>query len=372
MRAAIRPAVLALAWSMSVGACSTQDMPPARTSATTHGSIALANLDRLIEQGAGSPASLDLLLLRAQLLGDVEVFDRVAALADAQAEGGDDLARRARARAAVHRFADALADLRAAESAGGARAGATLAAPHASVLVAMGRARDALPGLEADALRRPGFATHGALARAYAAVGRLEEADALYARALDELDTTSPFPAAALWFARGLMWSEQGADPGRGAALYARALRLLPQYVAANVHLAELEIARGELAAATARLQPVAAASKDPEALALLGQLELGAGRADRGRAHIEEARRRYERLLARHPAAFADHAAEFFLGPGADPERAYAWARRNLDGRQTRRAYLLAIRAARATQRLGEARALEEAMHRSLPPRAA
>jgi tetratricopeptide (TPR) repeat protein len=349
-------------------ACAASAMADER--ASTNGDIALANLDGLIEQTSGEPGSIDLLLLRGQFLADHEVLDRVAVLTEPQDQGAAQLLRRAHARAAAHRFYEAGLDLDAAQ-----RAGASpdaLRGPRASLQVALGHAQDTLPALRAQAARRPGFASHCALALAQAGVGHVEEADALYATALRELDTTSPFPAAAVWFARGLMWSEQAGDPRRGAAMYGQALRLLPTYVPANVHLAELEIARGDDGQAAARLAQVVAVSRDPEALALLGTLHRRLGDDARGRDEIEQARRRYEELLQRHPLAFADHAAEFYLDAGSDAERALHWARINLLARETRRAYTLAIRAARAAQRLDEARDLESRRDARFDPRAA
>ena len=331
-------------------------------SATTSSAIALANLDALIEQGAGDPASVDLLLLRAQLLADDTVFDRAITLTDA-ASTAPELLRRARARAGVHRFADALADLEAAE-----QAGAKVDAQRASLWLAMGRASEALPMLQAEANRRPGFATHAALARGLAAAGRLDEADGFYAQALAELDTTSPFPAASLWFARGMMWAEQGGNAARGRRMYAEALRLVPEFVVANIHMAELEAEAGEVAAAIARLQRVVDQATEPEALALLGALHVNAGETQRGRDEIGAARRRFDALLARHPRAYADHAAEFFLGAGGDAERARFWARLNLAERGTRRAHQLAIRAAEAAGRPDEAMALRARMHERFP----
>jgi hypothetical protein len=46
--------------------------------------------------------------------------------------------------------------------------------------------------------------------------------------------------------------------------------------------------------------------------------------------------------LLARHRDAFADHAAEFWLTVGGDPERALRLALHNLSVRQTPRARAL------------------------------
>jgi hypothetical protein len=53
---------------------------------------------------------------------------------------------------------------------------------------------------------------------------------------------------------------------------------------------------------------------------------------------------------------AFADHAAEFYLGPGADPDRAWALARQNLANRETDRAVALAIKAAETSGHYDEA----------------
>jgi hypothetical protein len=210
-----------------------------------------------------------------------------------------------------------------------------------------------------SSLEARGLAARSALAGAYAAVGRLAEADQLYAAAVAELETTSPFPHAWIYFARGALWAES--DPARGEAMLAQAVALLPAFAAASVHLAELESARGDRAAAIARLERTAAASREPEALALLGALHLSTGEAARGRREIASAKARFEALLARHPLAFADHAAEFYLGPGADPERAWQLARQNLAARPTDRAVRLAIQAARACGRDREARALRQ-----------
>jgi hypothetical protein len=58
---------------------------------------------------------------------------------------------------------------------------------------------------------------------------------------------------------------------------------------------------------------------------------------------------------------AFADHAGEFYVGPGADPERAWVLAQQNLVNRPTDRAAALAIKAAQASGHYRQARALLE-----------
>jgi tetratricopeptide (TPR) repeat protein len=333
--------------------------------ATTDASVALANLDQLIEQAGQDPAGVDLLLTRMQFLADHGVLDRVKSLTEGHAGSANELLHRAHARAAAHRFSEALADLELASRLG-APENATRA-QRASVLSAMGRADEALPWLRDRAASAPGFASHVALAQANAAAGHPEEADALYERALAEIDTTLPFPAAAVWFARGLMWAEQLGDSARGAAMYEQALRLVPQYVPANLHLAELQAAHGNTAEALAHLDRIVAVSRDPESLALLGTLHRRTGEATRGDGEIRQAQACFEELLRRHPQAFADHAAEFYLDAGADPERALHWARINLLARETPRAFALAIRAARSAHRPDEARDLEARRDASL-----
>jgi len=326
---------------------------------TTSSVIAIANLDQQISQLRKDAGVEELLLVRSRFLGDYDALDRASSLSERRFATSRELLLRARTRSAVHRFADALADLAATERAG---ANPDEVAPfRASILVAIGRAADAIPLLEQGLVSNPGFASRSALAGAYAALGRLADADRLYVEALGDLDTTLPFPYAWIHFARGLMWVEQGRDQVRGEALYRQALTYVPEFVAANIHLAELEIARGDIQSAMPRLERVVQLSNEPEAAALLGTLYMRTGDTSRGSHEVEIARRRYDWLLARYPLAFADHASEFYLGPGADPKRAWILAQQNLVNRQTERAAALAIKSAEASGHHREARALLE-----------
>ncbi len=324
---------------------------------TTASVIAIANLDQQIAQLREEPGIEELLLVRSRFIGDYEALDRASRLTEARFETGPDLIRRARTRSAVHRFGDALADLSAAERAG--IAVDKIFPQHASILIATGRAVEVIPQLEADLVRHPGYGSRGTLAGAYAASGRLDAADRLYVAALSDLDTTLPFPYAWIYFARGLMWAEQGGDPVRAEVLYRKALMYFPEFVPANVNLAELEIARGDTASAMARLLRVVSSSNEPEALALLGTLHERAGDVATGKQEISLALQQFESLLVLYPLAFADHAAEFYLGPGANPERAWVLAEQNLANRDTDRAAALAVKVAEATGRYAEATAL-------------
>lgn len=336
--------------------CSAKNSASIRDAAinTTSSMIAIANVDQQIRQAGNEAGVEELLLVRSRFLGDYEALDRASALGEGRFGSAKELLLRARTRTAVHRFRDALADVDAAQHAGAMPN--EVSTLRASILVAIGRGREVIPELEANLGRRPGFASCSALAVAYAAVGRLRDADRLYVQALSYLDTTLPFPYAWIYFARGLMWSEQGGDQVRAEALYRKALEYVPEFVTASIHLAEIEALSGHGESAMVRLGNVARSSNEPEAVALLGVLHVRAGDSVHGFQEIAEARDRYESLLARDRLAFLDHAAEFYLGPGADPERAWTLAQQNLANRQTDRAAVLAIKAAEAGGRYPEA----------------
>jgi tetratricopeptide (TPR) repeat protein len=156
---------------------------------------------------------------------------------------------------------------------------------------------------------------------------------------------TSPFPPAMLEFQLGRLWIEHD-DLRRAHAWCAAAVRRLPGYVPAQGHLAELDAALGQTAAAIARLRPLARASDDPDYATQLARILRDAGQADEAQAWRDQAEARYDELLARHPDAFADHAAEFWLTIGGDPGRALRLARHNLSLRHTPRARALMRRA--------------------------
>jgi tetratricopeptide (TPR) repeat protein len=329
----------------------------------TPGDVALHNLDdhiRLLEleieaQGKAPVARraelVDYLLSRSQFLSTFSDFQRAEELAEpAPAEFPRDpkaLLLRARYRGAVHRFAEAESDLSSAEALGAAPRDTEL--QRASLHIAQGRELEAaLAVAERRAKSLPALERLSVVALAEAALGRFEEADEHYRAALAAYRDVSPFPVAFVSFQRGVMWAELAAQPGRALPFYREAVRVLPQYVVGNVHLAELELQRGERPAAERRLRPLAHQSEDPEPWSALGQLLLQ-GKPDdaEGRTLIARAGRRYEQLLAQQRSAFLDHAAEFWLGPGADPARALELARANLALRPTGRAHQLVLEAA-------------------------
>jgi tetratricopeptide (TPR) repeat protein len=327
---------------------------------TTRGDLALKNLDDRIttlESRVSGTSDLqtrtrlsDLLLTRVQFLGTFSDFARIddvarTALRDFPNEAGAHLLE-ARALGAVHRFSEAEGSL-----ARAAALGADVAPALAAVHIAQGRELPAaLAVAEQHAKTAPTLEALALWANAEAALGDFERADEHYRAALDGYDDVLPFPVAYVQFQRGVMWAEMANDPARALPYYVEAVARLPQYVAANVHLAELESAGGKQREAIERLRRVMTRTSDPEPAALLGELLAQSDPPDPAAEELlTRARSSYAELLARHPTAFLDHAAEFFMGPGADPARALELARENLNVRETPRAYTLAIEAARA-----------------------
>jgi tetratricopeptide (TPR) repeat protein len=139
-------------------------------------------------------------------------------------------------------------------------------------------------------------------------LGRHDAADRAFADALAALDTTSPFPAAWLHFARGVMWAEHAGDAARGERHYRLAVAVLPQFFLAQVHLAEIEVARGEVAAALGRLSMLAPSPANPEIDLLRGAILRRCGDEMDARSRFDAARRGYARLADELPDAFAHH----------------------------------------------------------------
>ena len=105
----------------------------------------------------------------------------------------------------------------------------------------------------------------------------------------------------------------------------------------------------GDVEPALARLYRLAASSDDPDYAAQLARILGEMGRREESVAWGRMAATRYDELIAAHPEAFADHAAEFWLGVGNDPPKGLRLAEINLRVRKTRRAYDLLAQAIEA-----------------------
>ena len=284
-----------------------------RRLATTSGVLAVANLqaqiDGLAAQLAGARSSrapavaerarlVDLLILRGEVLGRIADYERAAELAlvlvrDAPDDGAAWLAR-ARTRATFHRFAEALADLDAAGRRGAGQA--ALDAERAAILQAVGCYA------EARVLRR-------------------DAAERLFTEARRRYRGVSPFPVASLDSRRGLMWLGQR-DLHTARAWFDVAVQRVPAYAPALGHRAEVDAALGARDAAIDRLRPLAASSDDPEYAASLAGVLSNAGHPQEAEHWRISAAARYDELMLRHPEAFVDHAADFWLTVGGDSDK--------------------------------------------------
>jgi tetratricopeptide (TPR) repeat protein len=328
----------------------------------TAGELAVVNLNSSLQRAwevsrrwpdrpGGVERIVDEEQLRAQFLGDVTALDRLATLAAEQCRSRPELALThlvaAQAASMAHRFRDARMHLEAAEA-----SGAAFAQTRRSWLSIKQAQGEDLPEV-LEARRRaaeisPELQELVALGALLADLGRFEEAEGTYERALQTYDGVSPFAVAWVCFQLGLLWGELVPAPqlGRAALWYEQAIKYLPAYVGARVHLAEIYLERGNSDFAEALLKPVVG-SGDPEVKWRLTQVMEAQGRSEEAETQREAARSAFEDLLARHPLAFADHGAEFYLSTGADPPRALVLARINLRNRPTVRAFELAYSAA-------------------------
>jgi len=325
---------------------------------TTDGTIALFNLHAQIESlelraARGLLTSrwrvelVDRLTLRGQILGRVADYERAAALAEqlASQTPTDGLAflGRARTRALLHRFEEALTDLDVAERLGWGSP--EVAAERAAIFQAVGRYDEAMALRLAAVRRRADFESLWALASLHAERGEIAAAERLFSESRGKFRGVSPFGLAQLDFQQGHMWQEQG-DLGRARGWLTAASSRLPGYAHAEGHLAEVEAALGEREVAIERLTRLASVSDDPDYATQLARVLGQVGRLEEAVAWRARAEVRYGELVARHPAAFADHSAEFWLTVGGDPHRALGFARQNFAVRQTPRAYALLSRA--------------------------
>ena len=331
----------------------------------TDGTIALLNLRAQIDglepdvrRGHTTIESrvclIELITLRGLILGQIADYQRAEEIAEQlvrdAATDGTAFAARARTLAVLHRFTEALDDIDRAE-----RLSLDVEITNrerAAIFQALGRYDEALAIREEAADRRATFENAASLVGLYAERGQIDPAERMYAVSRRRYRGVSPFPLALLDFQLGLMWMSKG-RLGDARKRFDAARRRVPAYAPAQGHLAEVEAELGEIESAVARLHSLAASSDDPDYAAQLARILGDAGRAHESRHWCRLAAARYDELVACHPEAFADHAAEFWLAAGANPTKALPLARMNVEVRKTPRAYWLLAQAVAADEAL-------------------
>ena len=131
------------------------------------------------------------------------------------------------------------------------------------------------------------------------------------------------------------------------------AVQRLPACAPTQGHLAEVEAEIGNAEDAVARLYPLVTSSDDPDYASQLARILQDLGRIEESQHWCRLAARTYSGLVVEYPEAFADHDAEFWLGPGANPNEALELARINFATRKTPRSHALLSLALGANERL-------------------
>jgi tetratricopeptide (TPR) repeat protein len=331
---------------------------------TTSGEIAFGNLDATVrgaaakaalhpEDAAASRQFVDLLLTRGQFRGWIADYERAAEVADAAVRAHPDSADAHLARASTlgtfHLFESSLQEVQAAAD---AKAPApAVAHARATDLIAEGRFDEAQ---ELGLWKDPAVLDSSALATAAVLAGergQTDESEALFEKARAAFRDVTPFPVAWIAFQHGWLLERKG-DRARAKEYFAQAHAALPAFAHAAVHLAAMDPPDE----ARAVLEPLLGHTDDPEVDAAYGDALRRLGRTDEAKTYVDRARVRYGELMAKHPEAFADHAAGFFLGIGQDPERAFEDASLNAAHRRTEAAFDLLITAALAAGKRDEA----------------
>ena len=316
----------------------------------------IANTASAFARGKARRELIGALLQRAQFLGDLSAYDKaleiVAAMLADDREKPDRHIHHARVLSALHRFAEAAAALDRAEAEGVSPR--SLELYRIRLLLNQGKPLEALDRLEALDKRQKTLPVISTLAVTLADLGRREAAARQFSRGVSGPTLIDPLPVAYLWFQQGLM-SEREGRRGDARTYYQLALDRFPYYPALVSHMAALEAEAGETDQAIQRLRELTKRTDDPEYLGQLAKILRDTGKTDEANRLAAKAEAGYTALLEKHPLAFADHAARFYLDVVKKPERALELAAANLDNRPVDQAYQLYLDAAHAAGKSAE-----------------
>jgi tetratricopeptide (TPR) repeat protein len=328
----------------------------------TSGAIAVANLTALIRglegrrtEGAGLEDLVALsqcLFRRGDILARIADHDRAESIAAESIALSPASARssyiRAQIAARFHRFDEASDELDQALAKGHLQK--EIDTERASLLQAVGRYDEALFLRKRFVQSSPGIHSYGALASLLAEMEQWTAAEVRYSAALNADRSVSPLACSQLLFEWGVSAMRRG-DLDRAEIIFSRLDTILPAHVPGRGHRAEVALARGDADTAAALVAPLLESSDDPEYRATYAEIlaRLGDGSAER---EAQRAEADYERLLARRPEAYADHAAAFFMGVGNRPQRALELALANRRIRDTPRSRKLVAKAMQNAQR--------------------
>ena len=342
----------------SIAASNSQNQVAYQANFFTDGDIAvnnhlssLARLHRIFEAQPNrlgiSAAIINGELINSQFLGDYTSLDRLSDLSEKvlinNSNSGAAYIQAAQISASMHLFDISKDYLRKAELLDGNRN--EIKYVQMSVLQATSKDQG-----EVLALREESVISSGApedlipYAALLADVGEIEKANLIYLKALNyKYKNPSPFIPAWICFQIGLLWGEIANPNSKDLASfwYSKAMAYIPKYTKARVHLAEIYTATGKNELALQTLQP-ALASADPEVSWRISEIYAIKNQPKYSEQYLQLADTIFTSLLERYPLAFADHAVEFYVSSGNNPEKAFKLALLNYQNRPTDRAALL------------------------------
>ena len=348
--------------------------------ATTSASIYMTNLNSRIEAVAGILASdpdsihqstlATLLYYRYRIVGKIEDAERALAAATSAVathpSNGEALHVRATILSGMHLFEDALNDLERAREAGFTEQ--RLAPLRREIMLALGRYEE-VSELDRPAMQ-PASGFHHAvlLGNLELMKGHVDLASSRFLEAQQLYADSSPFQLSWLYTQQGITLLRSGNCP-MAERFFQAALARMPMYYVAAEHLAECERAMGKLKSARSRYVSVIEQTDNPEFIGALAELERESGNQETADKLFARAQKGWNELLARHPEAFTDHAAKFFIASG-NARRALALSRSNMENRNDVLSLLLHASANfKADRRSSACRALQQAIATGMRP---
>ncbi|MBT8113957.1 MAG: hypothetical protein KJP04_01160, partial [Arenicella sp.] len=216
-----------------------------------------------------------------------------------------------------------------------------------------GRLSTILRAIRRDTELPQGHADEAEQATPAALVGRAQEhvkrgqivtATRLLKQAQDSYQKTAPYMLAWIHVQQGIIFLRYQ-DYASARLFFAAAHQRLPQYAVATEHLAETELALGNISAAEDLYRAVAEQTDNPEFYYQLALATRANGKVEEAERLEQRAAQGYKSLLDRYPLMWADHAARYYLAIG-DMDEALRLARMNIDARKNLRARTLMIEA--------------------------
>jgi tetratricopeptide (TPR) repeat protein len=306
-----------------------------------------------------------------RLNGDDGMLAKAAHAAEAslKAVGADlnpgGLSLRGRAELAAHRFAAARDTAAALETLTPGRIGPVLL--RADALLELGKYAEAEKAI-AEAARLDEFDDGIALtrqARLDLVYGRLQSAGERLADAWWRAKNQLGNEETAAWCAvqSGELAFRQG-QWERAEWWYDAARAALPAWYAIEDHFAELRAAQGRFEEAVSLYEKLVARVRRPELFQALGDVQVFAGKPELAQPWFAKARTLYTRSAERDDVLYLHHGSGFFADSVNEAETAVAWARKDLEQRQTIQAWdALAWAEYRAGHLKEAAPALEQAL---------